>query len=254
MSDPGSYFENNFVGSLHLLEAMRKSGVRHIVFSSTCATYGNPQCIPISEDHPQRPVNPYGESKLMVERLLRWYDEIHGFRSLSLRYFNAAGADPEGELGECHDPEPHLIPSILETASNPKRPVSVFGADYPTPDGTAIRDYIHVTDLALAHLRALEYLSRGRVNGVNESKHLNLGTGTGHSVREVIAVAAEVTGKQLAVSEFPRRPGDPPVLVADAAAAKVALGWSPRLSLRDAVRTAWEWRVSQRATNYTAST
>lgn len=200
MSDPGLYFENNLVGSLHLLEAVRRSGVRDIVFSSTCATYGNPERIPSAEDQPQRPVNPYGESKLMVEKLLRWYGDIHGLRWISLRYFNAAGADPEVELGECHDPELHLIPLILEAAQNPARPVAIFGTDYPTTDGTAVRDYIHVTDLALAHLRAIEYVVLGR-----ESRTFNLGTGKGHSVREAIATVAAIIDEQPAFREVSRR-------------------------------------------------
>lgn len=197
MSDPGLYFDNNFTGSLQLLEAMRRSGVRDIVFSSTCATYGNPEQIPISELHPQRPVNPYGESKLMVEKILRWYGEIHKMRWIALRYFNAAGADPEGEIGEHHDPETHLIPLVLEAAQSPERPVSIFGTDYPTPDGTAVRDYIHVTDLAKAHLKALEYVVLER-----ENRAFNLGTGNGHSVQEVITAVAAVTGQQPALRKI----------------------------------------------------
>jgi UDP-arabinose 4-epimerase len=244
MSDPGAYFTNNFVGSMRLLEAMRSSGVRDIVFSSTCAVYGNPQRVPITEDEPRCPVNPYGESKLMVEKLLRWYGEIHGMRWVALRYFNAAGADPEGETGECHDPEPHVIPLALEAAESPARPLAILGTDYPTPDGTAVRDYTHVADLAQAHLRALDYIGAG-----GESRAFNLGTGRGHSVREVIAAVRSVTGAQPATREAPRRAGDPPVLVADPSAARAALGWSAQLDLHDSVRTAWNWRVSRRARN-----
>ena len=181
MTNPGKYFRNNTVGTLNLLEAMREAGVGTIVFSSTCATYGNPVRVPIDEAHPQAPVNPYGESKLMVEKLLQWYGRIHGLRWMALRYFNAAGADPDGEIGEDHDPETHLIPLVIGAAQGRRPPVQIYGTDYATPDGTAVRDYIHVTDLAEAHLRALEQLGADTA-----SQSINLGTGLGHSVREVV--------------------------------------------------------------------
>src|SRR3954463_5427289 len=190
MSNPAKYFQNNTVGTLNLLNAMREAGVDTIVFSSTCATYGDPVRVPIDETHPQVPVNPYGESKLMVEKLLRWYGESYGLRWMALRYFNAAGADPEGEIGEDHDPESHLIPLVIGAAQGTRPPVKIFGTDYATPDGTAVRDYIHVADLADAHLRALERRGSGEA-----SQAINLGTGTGHSVREVVDTVARVSGR-----------------------------------------------------------
>src|SRR6187455_2003519 len=205
MSQPTKYFRNNTVATLNLLNAMREAGVGTIVFSSTCATYGDPVRVPIDEAHPQAPVNPYGESKLMVEKMLRWYGEIHGLRWMALRYFNAAGADPDGEIGEDHDPETHLIPLVVGAAQGTRPPVGIFGTDYATPDGTAVRDYIHVTDLADAHLRALDRLGAG-----TPSQAINLGTGRGHSVREVVETVARVSGKTVPCVESPRRPGDPP--------------------------------------------
>jgi len=237
MAKPELYFRNNVVNSLGLLEAMRETGVKRIVFSSTCATYGVPETVPIREDMPQRPVNPYGESKLMIERALHWYGVAHGFGHAALRYFNAAGADPDGEIGEHHEPETHLIPLILDAALGRRAQIDVFGTDYPTPDGTAIRDYIHVTDLADAHVRALAHLERG-----GDSMALNLATGQGHSVREVIAAAERVTGRRIPRREAARRPGDPPALVADAARARALLGWTPRHSDLDSIlATAWRW-------------
>lgn len=242
MSNPGMYFENNLVGSLRLLEATREANVKYIVFLSTCATYGNPEAIPIGETHPQRPLNPYGESKLMAEKLLRWYGEIHGIKWVALRYFNAAGADPDGEIGEDHEPETRLIPLVLQSVLDPTRAVPLFGSDYPTPDGTAMRDYIHVADLSDAHVRALHYLSGG-----GESCPLNLGTGQGQSVRQVIDTVAAVTGRRPAVREMDRRPGDPPQLVADASRARRLLGWKPVCSSPCyIVETAWNWRLKQR--------
>lgn len=237
--DPRKYFWNNVVGSLVLLDVMREAGVATIVFSSTCATYGNPVRIPIDESHPQLPVNPYGESKLFVERVLRWYGEAYGLRWIALRYFNAAGADPEGEIGEDHDPETHLIPLVIQAALGVRPCVEVYGTDYPTPDGTAVRDYIHVVDLADAHLRGLSYLANG-----GESTALNLGTGDGHSVRQVIASVASISGQPVPVREAARRPGDPPTLVADASAARDRLGWQPAYpDLQTIVAHAWQWHA-----------
>jgi UDP-arabinose 4-epimerase len=234
---PEVYFHNNVTNSLKLLEAMRAHDVRRIVFSSTCATYGIPEQVPVSESAFQRPVNPYGESKLMVERMLQWYGSAHGFTHATLRYFNAAGADPEGEIGEDHQPETHLIPLVLEAALGNRAQIDVFGTDYQTPDGTAIRDFIHVQDLAEAHVKALDRLLAGGL-----SLTLNLGTGTGHTVREVIAAAERITGHRIPRREGPRRAGDPPVLVADASRAREVLGWTPRLSDLDRIiRTAWAW-------------
>jgi UDP-arabinose 4-epimerase len=237
MTRPDLYFRNNVVDSLALLEAMREVGLRHFVFSSSCATYGVPESVPIREISAQRPVNPYGESKLMVERLLHWYGAAYGFSYAALRYFNAAGADPEGEIGENHDPETHLVPLVLLAALGRRPQVDIYGTDYPTPDGSAIRDYIHVTDLADAHVRALRHLERGGAGTA-----LNLATGRGYSVREVIAAAERVTGRPVPRHEAPRRPGDPPVLVADATLAREVLDWVPRHSDLDTIiATAWKW-------------
>jgi UDP-arabinose 4-epimerase len=236
MQAPDLYFRNNVVGTLNLLDVMREAGVRHIVFSSTCATYGRPRQIPISEDHIQQPVNPYGESKLIVERLLHWYGEIFGLSWVALRYFNAAGADPEAELGEDHDPETHLIPIAIAAALGTVPQLKIYGTDYETSDGTAIRDYVHVSDLAEAHLAALRYLSSGGV-----STAFNLGTGAGHSVRQVAAMVEKVTGHRVPTAEVARRIGDPSCLIADPRKAKSALGWRPHhSSLEQIVRTAWD--------------
>jgi UDP-arabinose 4-epimerase len=237
VEQPEKYFQNNVVNTLAMLEAMRATDAKEIVFSSTCATYGLPEQMPIREDTPQRPVNPYGETKLMIERALHWYGAAHGLRSVALRYFNAAGADPDGEIGEDHNPETHLIPLILDAAAGRRPHIGVFGTDYPTPDGSAVRDYIHVQDLADAHVRALGYLADG-----GESRAFNLGTGHGHSVRETIAAARRVTGRPIPSKDSPRRPGDPPVLVADAVLAKEKLGWVPALgALEQIIGTAWAW-------------
>jgi UDP-glucose-4-epimerase GalE len=241
VEQPEKYFQNNVVNTLSMLEAMRATEVKQIVFSSTCATYGLPEQMPIREDTPQRPVNPYGETKLMIERALYWYGVAHGLRSVALRYFNAAGADPDGEIGEDHSPETHLIPLILDAAAGRRAHIGVFGSDYPTPDGSAVRDYIHVQDLADAHVRALDYLGNG-----GESRAFNLGTGHGHSVRETIEAARRVTGRPIPSKDSPRRPGDPPVLVADAALAKEKLGWVPALgSLEHIIGTAWAWHQNR---------
>ncbi len=243
MTNPAAYFETNALGTFNLLEAMRAAGVGTLVFSSTCATYGDPVRVPIDEAHPQAPVNPYGESKLMVERMLRWYGEAYGLRWMALRYFNAAGADPAGEIGEVHDPETHLIPLVIEGALGRRPPVKVFGSDYPTPDGTAIRDYIHVVDLADAHLRAIERLGAG-----TPSQALNLGTGRGHSVREVIETVRAVGNRDAPFEAAPRRAGDPPALVADASRAREVLGWEPKYpELATIVEHAWRWHTEGKA-------
>jgi UDP-arabinose 4-epimerase len=246
MTKPALYFHNNVVNTLNLLDAMLAAEVRHIVFSSTCATYGDPDQVPITETEKQKPVNPYGESKLMIERCLHWYGEAYGMSHVALRYFNAAGADPDGEIGEEHDPETHLIPLVLQAALGRRARIEIFGTDYATPDGTAIRDYIHVTDLADAHVKALDYLLQG-----GASVALNLGTGHGHSVREVIAAAERVTGRRVPRAEAPRRAGDPPRLVADPRRANALLGWRPtRSDLDTIVGTAWAWhsRATDKAT------
>lgn len=237
VTDPGKYYRNNVTGSLVLLDALVKAGIDKVVFSSSCATYGVPQSVPIREDHPQDPVNPYGYGKLVVERVLRDYERAFNLKSVSLRYFNAAGADPEGEIGEDHDPETHLIPLVLQVAAGRKPRIIINGDDYATPDGTCIRDYIHVSDLADAHVLALRHLENG-----GNSEWINLGTGTGASVKTVIDVARRVTGKSIAAEVGPRRVGDPPALVADAARAREVLGWTPRYTELDAqIRHAWAW-------------
>jgi UDP-arabinose 4-epimerase len=239
VENPGLYYRNNLGGSLALLEAMREAGVREIVFSSTCATYGIPKVVPIGESAPQHPVNPYGETKLAIERALHWYGQAYGMRSVSLRYFNAAGADPEGEIGELHEPETHLVPLVLQAALGQRSAIEVYGTDYPTPDGTAIRDYVHVHDLAIAHLRALEHLRGG-----GGSMAVNLGTGSGCSVREVIAAAEAVCGRPVPSRNTARRPGDPPALVADPSLAALVLGWRARHSDLDTIiRTALAWHT-----------
>jgi UDP-arabinose 4-epimerase len=240
VADPALYYRNNLAGSLALFDAMRETGLDKIVFSSTCATYGTPDAVPIPESARQLPVNPYGETKLAIERALHWY-QGYGLRSVALRYFNAAGADRDGEIGETHEPETHLIPLVLEAALGRRPFVEVYGTDYPTPDGTAIRDYIHVEDLAAAHVAALEHLAEG-----GDNLALNLGTGHGHSVRAVIAAAERVSGRQVPHRTAPRRPGDPPVLVADARLAARRLGWQARSSDLDTIiGTALAWHLGQ---------
>ena len=237
MQQPGKYFANNVANTVNLLDAMESEGIRHMVFSSTCATYGLPERIPIDEQHPQKPVNPYGESKLFIERALNWYEVAHGMTWAALRYFNAAGASADGEIGEDHDPETHLIPLLIQAALGMRPHVEVFGTDYPTADGTAIRDYIHVTDLAEAHVKALDHLLGG-----GDSLALNLGTGRGYSVREVIASVERVSDRTVPTRNAPRRPGDPPELVANAEQAGRQLGWQPaHSSLENITRTAWAW-------------
>ena len=238
VADPAKYYRNNVAGSLVLLEAMRSHGVKRMVFSSTCATYGTPETVPITEDAPQKPVNPYGASKLMIERMLADYRTAYGLESISLRYFNAAGADPDGELGEDHDPETHLIPLVLEAAAGGRPNITIFGDDYETPDGTCVRDYIHVSDLADAHVLALRGLERGAL----PRSAYNLGTGQGHSVAGVIDAVRKITGQKVQVSKGPRRPGDPAVLLADPSRAKAELGFSPRFSrMEDMILSAWRW-------------
>jgi len=234
---PLAYFQNNLGGTLSLLEAMLDAGVKDIVFSSTCATYGMPNRVPITEDEPQKPINPYGESKLAVERALRWMGEAGQIRWVALRYFNAAGADPEGELGEEHEHETHLIPLAIEATLGKRTRLQIYGTDYSTPDGTAIRDYIHVTDLASAHLSALEYLRSG-----NESRAMNLGTGYGTSVREVVTKIQAVSGHSVPATDAPRRIGDPPALVASPELARKLLKWEPaHSSIETIIKTAWRW-------------
>jgi UDP-glucose 4-epimerase len=236
MQDPAKYFANNTGGSVSLLDAMLQAGVKHLVFSSTAAVYGNPHASPIEETFPIQPVNPYGESKVMVETVLRWFDRIHGLTSVPLRYFNAAGCDPGGRLGEEHEPETHLIPLLLRAVAT-GQPITIFGDDYDTPDGTCIRDYIHVVDLAQAHILAVEYLLDG-----GASQAFNVGTGSGHSVREMIAAVEDVTGKKVPHIIGPRREGDPPRLVANADKLRQTLGWNPRYSdLQSIVQHAWDF-------------
>lgn len=234
---PAAYYRNNVVGSMNLLDAMRNSGVNAIVFSSTCATYGVPRRTPIDEDENQQPINPYGRSKLMIEQLLEDYCRAYGMRACSLRYFNAAGADPDGEIGEVHDPEPHLIPNILWAGMGKQDQLKVYGGDYPTPDGTCIRDFVHVADLAEAHCLAIEHLFD------NPGNHaFNLGSEKGHSVMDVIKAAESHIGLSVPYCMEPRRPGDPPVLVADSAKAERELGWRRNhSSLGEILETAWKW-------------
>ena len=249
MENPYKYLHDNVSGSLELLEAMRETRVRKVVFSSTCATYGMPEQNPISENAPRCPVSPYGESKLYVERALGWYARSHGFSWTALRYFNAAGADSEGQLGECHQPETHLIPLVVQAAMERSAPVRIMGTDYPTPDGTCIRDYVHVEDLAAAHIQALEYLAGG-----GTSMALNLGSGQGYSVRQVIEAVERVSGRRVPVKESARRAGDPPSLVADTRLAHRVLGWRRRYRDLDAiVSTAWQWHESPALVAATAS-
>jgi UDP-glucose 4-epimerase len=241
MREPEAYFANNTCASLSLLTAMLGAGVRHLVFSSTAAVYGNPHATPILETFPIQPVNPYGESKAMVETLLRWFGGIHHLTSVSLRYFNASGCDPQGRLGEEHEPETHLIPLLLRAVATGE-PVTVFGDDYDTPDGTCIRDYVHVLDLAQAHILALEYLMEG-----GASEQFNVGTGTGHTVMEAIRAVEEVTGQKVPYVIGPRREGDPPALVAGSDKLRSKLGWSPQYGdLRTIVEHAWNFARAKR--------
>lgn len=241
VTDPRKYFRNNVTDALTLLNAAVDAGVRHFVFSSTCAVYGVPERIPITEQTPREPINPYGATKLAFENALEAYDRAYGFRTARLRYFNAAGADDSGEIGELHDPETHLIPLALSATAPDGPELQIFGDDYPTPDGTCLRDYIHVNDLADAHVRALQHLEKG-----GESVALNLGTGRGNSVLEVIEASEKVTGQPVRRKIGPRRPGDPPVLVADATKAKQVLGWTAQRDLGNIVSTAWNFMQKNR--------
>ncbi|MCE5214868.1 MAG: UDP-glucose 4-epimerase GalE [Methanobacterium sp.] len=237
VEDPQKYYLNNLRNTLNLLQVILEEEVTNLVFSSTCATYGTPQEIPITETHPQKPINPYGKGKFMVEQILEDYSRAYDFNFVSLRYFNAAGADPDAEIGEMHHPETHLIPLTLDAAAGKREDISIFGTDYPTPDGTCIRDYIHVMDLADAHIEALEYLKKEEKSDV-----FNLGNGKGFSVREVIETTEKVTGRKIKVKETARRPGDPPVLVGSSSKAQKILKWQPKYpDLASIIETAWKW-------------
>jgi UDP-glucose-4-epimerase GalE len=241
VENPRKYFQNNVLGALGLLNSALDAGIRRFVFSSTCAVYGIPEQIPITEQSPREPVNPYGASKLFFENALEAYRRAYRLRSVSLRYFNAAGADESGEIGELHDPETHLIPLVLAATTENGPELRVYGSNYPTPDGTCVRDYIHVNDLADAHVRALQYLEREGDEKSDDSLAINLGTGRGHSVLEVIRAAEHATGLPVRRVIGLRRPGDPPILVADPAKAQRVLGWNAKRSLADIVSSAWTW-------------
>ncbi len=242
VEDPQKYYRNNVCNTLNLLQVMLEFDVKKLIFSSTCATYGDPVEIPITEQHPQNPISPYGRGKLMVENILSDYSRAYNLRYISLRYFNAAGADPDSEIGELHDPETHLIPLILDVASGKRESIKIFGTDYNTHDGTCIRDYIHVTDLADAHLKALQYLENG-----GKSDYFNLGNGNGFSVKEVIEKAREITGKKILTEEDKRRPGDPPVLVGSSDKIRKILKWEPKYSdLSLIIKSAWKWHEKKR--------
>jgi UDP-glucose 4-epimerase len=246
---PELYFTNNVSGSISLFTAMEQAGVKRLVFSSTAAVYGTPERVPITEDFPFAPVSPYGDSKVMVEKILGWLDQYRGLRSIALRYFNACGAEPGSELGEQHDPETHLIPLLLRAIETGK-PITIFGDDYATPDGTCIRDYIHVSDLAGAHILAVESLMNG-----GGSNQFNVGTGTGRSVREVIEAVEAVTRKKVPYTIGARRAGDPPELVADSGKLRMTLGWSPKYAeLRDIVTTAWEFEQKHTTSQHSTRT
>ena len=237
VEDPVKYYENNLRNTIQLLHAVLDHKIKYFVFSSTCATYGHPQKTPIDEDHPQNPINPYGKTKRMIEEIMQDYQNAYGLKYISLRYFNAAGADPDAEVGEDHDPETHLIPLVLDAAIGKRKDIKVFGTDYETPDGTCIRDYIHVTDLAQAHILALQQLMDGA-----DSNAYNLGNGQGFSVLEIIERARKITGKNITVENSDRRPGDPPVLIASNEKAVKELGWKPQYAdIDDIIGTAWRW-------------
>jgi UDP-glucose-4-epimerase GalE len=236
VQNPAKYYQNNLVNTLNLMESLRRAQISRFVFSSTAATFGTPAQMPITEETPQQPINPYGRTKLAIEHALADYSRAYGWGFAALRYFNASGARPDGSIGEDHDPETHLIPLVILAAMGKRPHIEIFGTDYPTPDGTCVRDYIHVDDLATAHLAALERLQPG------QGMHYNLGIGRGYSVREVIAAVEDVTGKKVPVKEGPRRAGDPPVLIASSAKIQKELGWKPDYTdLRRIVETAWNW-------------
>lgn len=237
MSEPLKYFDNNTSGMVTLLEAMRDFGVKYIVFSSTAATYGTPEHMPIKETDPQKPINPYGLSKLMMERMMAWADKAYGIKFVALRYFNVAGAAPDGTIGEDHGLETHLVPIIMQVAQGKRKELSIFGDDYDTPDGTNVRDYVHVMDLADAHILALQYLKKN-----NQSNQFNLGSSTGFSNKQMLEAAREVTGKEIPAKMAPRRPGDPDSLVAASEKAREVLGWKPKFDdVHDIIATAWKW-------------
>ncbi len=245
VKDPAKYYDNNVTGTLRLLQAMLDASVKNIIFSSTCATYGVPNAVPIAEEHPQNPINPYGRSKLIVEQMLADFEKAYDLKSVIFRYFNAAGADPSGLIGEDHNPETHLIPLVLMAALGKRESVSIFGTDYPTADGSCIRDYIHVTDLAQAHVLGLEYLLKSQTSGI-----FNLGNGNGFSVKEIIATAREVTGIDIKAIECDRRPGDPPALVGSATKAREILGWNPEYADIESIIThAWNWHQKRHGVN-----
>jgi UDP-glucose 4-epimerase len=237
VKNPQKYFTNNIMGSLNLFDAMLTSGIKKIIFSSTAAIFGEPEKVPIEESDPKNPTNPYGTSKLTLENILEAYDTAYGLKSVCLRYFNAAGADPEGNFGEMHNPETHLIPLVLKTAQGLRESVKIFGTDYPTPDGTCIRDYIHVEDLIDAHLLALEYLTKE-----NKSERFNLGSENGNSVKEVVKMCKKITDVDIKTKEADRRPGDPAVLVASSQKIHKVLGWKAKHDLEDIIRDAWRWQ------------
>ncbi|HEX2866594.1 MAG TPA: UDP-glucose 4-epimerase GalE [Ignavibacteriales bacterium] len=236
VEDPGLYYTNNVSGSINLIRALNENNIKKIVFSSTCSLYGNPEHVPISEKEKLNPINPYAKTKYFIEQVLSDFDVSFQMKYAALRYFNAAGADFEGMIGESHLPEPHLIPIVLQAALGKREKVMIYGDDYPTSDGTCIRDYIHVYDLADAHIRALEYLNRG-----GESTVINLGTGTGYSVKEIIESARRITEREIKADITQRRPGDPAVLIADNKKAREVLGWIPKYGLDDILRSAWQW-------------
>jgi UDP-glucose 4-epimerase len=240
VENPVLYYQNNVVGSFNLIKSVNKAGIKKFVFSSTCSIYGNPENIPISEKEPANPINPYARTKYMIENILNDFDTSFGLKYVALRYFNAAGDSDNGSIGESHNPEPHLIPLVLFTALGKRDSIKIYGDDYPTPDGTCIRDYIHVNDLADAHIRALDYLEKG------ESTVINLGTGNGYSVKEIVDEARKVTGKEIKAEIVSRRPGDPAILIADNKKAKEVLGWNPEYNLNRILETAWNWHKNQK--------
>ena len=241
VENPELYYTNNVVGSYNLIKTVKEFGIKKFVFSSTCSIYGNPERIPISENETSKPINPYAKTKLIIENILEDFDMSYGLKYAALRYFNAAGCSEDGDIGESHDPEPHLIPLVLKTILGERDELKVFGNDYNTPDGTCIRDYIHVYDLADAHIMALEYLSKG-----GDSNVINLGTGEGNSVLDIINVSEKLTGKKVKYSICPRRAGDPAVLVADNKKAHEVLGWIPKYDLTKIIETAWKWQCDRK--------
>ncbi|MFA8343952.1 MAG: UDP-glucose 4-epimerase GalE [Rhodothermaceae bacterium] len=236
VENPQMYYSNNVIGSINLISAAKNNNIRNFVFSSTCSLYGNPETVPISEKEKLNPINPYAQTKLIIEKALADFSSVYNFNYVALRYFNAAGADPEGAIGESHDPEPHLIPIILQTALGKREKIFIFGNDYKTPDGSCVRDYIHVSDLAQAHMAAIQFLSEEK-----RSEIINLGTGNGYSVKEIINSAREITGKEIKAEVAERRAGDPAILVAENSKAEAILGWKPEFDLTDILKSAWKW-------------